>query len=104
MAEETKDISIGARIPPSWAKEMNNQMKRMRCSRASDWLRLAVREKLDRDKNKIYEKEEEYTKLQNNTRSITDLVLEALDDPVVIQKLREKLKEQKIDVNHQRKE
>lgn len=41
MAEETKDISIGARIPPSWAKEMNNQMKRMRCSRASDWLRLA---------------------------------------------------------------
>ncbi|MDD3098841.1 MAG: hypothetical protein PHW36_00635 [Bacilli bacterium] len=65
---------------------------------------FSLREKLDRDKNKIYEKEEEYTKLQNNTRSITDLVLEALDDPVVIQKLREKLKEQKIDVNHQRKE
>jgi metal-responsive CopG/Arc/MetJ family transcriptional regulator len=102
MAEETKDISIGARIPPSWAKEMNIQMKRMGCSYASDWLRAAVREKLDRDNNKVYEKEGKYIKFENNNHSIslTDQILNALDDPAVIQKLREKLKEQKIDTNH----
>lgn len=77
MAEETKDISIGTRIPPSWAKEMDMQMEKNGYAYASEWLRDAVREKLDRDNNKLCEKEEEYIKRSELRRKM----MEILRDP-----------------------
>lgn len=77
MAEETKDISIGTRIPPSWAKEMDMQMEKNGYAYASEWLRDAVREKLDRDNNKLCEKEEEYIKRSELRRKM----MEILKDP-----------------------
>jgi metal-responsive CopG/Arc/MetJ family transcriptional regulator len=74
MADETKDISVGTRIPPSWAKEMNLQMQREGCAYASEWLRDAVREKLDRDNSKLCEKEEEYVTISNLKQKMKEIL------------------------------
>lgn len=91
---------------------------------AMAYMRDAVQKRLDIDDGKLCEKEAEYVttsnlkekmeeildsprniNLQNTTdiQLLTDLILDALDNPAVIQKLREKLNEQIIDINYQRK-
>ncbi len=89
------------------------------------YMRDAIQKRLDEEDGKLCEEKTEYvttsnlkekieeilenpinSTYQNNIHQIalSNLMLNALDDPAVIQKLREKLKELKIDVNHQRKE
>jgi hypothetical protein len=123
MSDERLDHQAGVRM----TKTMWNRVvaaANIRNITAMAYMRDAVQKRLDIDDGKLCEKEAEYVttsnlkekmeeildsprniNLQNTTdiQLLTDLILDALDNPAVIQKLREKLNEQIIDINYQRK-